>query len=144
MMSTRRPATPSKQRSQSPGRRRLVAAICAAVFLTGACSANGDGAGPGFSETAAAAAANYEYTIPAGAGVALDEGTPLTILPGELEVKVGETIKIVNNDDRGHNVGPWFVGAGETLRQAFTSEGSFEGNCTVHPSGTLVLRVLAT
>lgn len=141
-MSTVRADMTSTQRPGSSKRRRLLTAVCAVALLTGACGGDDD-AGPGFSETDTAAAANYEYTIPEGAGVALDEGTPLTILPGELEVRVGETIKIVNDDDRGHNVGPWFVGAGETLRQAFTSEGSFEGNCTVHPSGTLVLNVLA-
>lgn len=123
-------------------RRRLVGALCALGLLAGACSADGNQARPGFSETGSDAVASYEYTIPAGAGLALDAGTPLSILPGELEVRVGETIKIVNEDDRGHNVGPWFVGAGETLRQEFTSQGQFEGSCTVHPSGQLILRVL--
>lgn len=88
-----------------------------------------------------AGAATYEYTIPAGAGEALDAGTPLEIVPAEMEVTVGETIRIVNEDDRGHNVGPWFVGAGETMNQTFTSAGEFEGVCTVHPSGQLVLVV---
>jgi hypothetical protein len=53
----------------------------------------------------------------------------------------GETIRIVNEDDRGHNVGPWFVGANETLNQEFSSAGEFEGVCTVHPSGQLILIV---
>lgn len=79
--------------------------------------------------------------IPAGAGEALDAGKPLEILPGELVVTVGETIRVVNEDDRGHNVGPFFVGAGETLSQRFSSPGEFVGVCTVHPSGELVLVV---
>jgi plastocyanin len=54
---------------------------------------------------------------------------------------VGETIRIVNDDDRGHNVGPFFVGAGETLSQRFSSAGEFVGVCTVHPSGQIVLVV---
>ncbi len=88
-------------------------------------------------------AATYEYVIPAGAGEALDAGTPLEILPGELEVRVGETIRIVNDDDRGHSVGPFFVGANETLTQRFSSPGEFVGICTVHPSGEFVLVVSA-
>jgi hypothetical protein len=90
------------------------------------------------------AVAEYSYTIPLGAGEALDRGNPLEILPGELTVQVGELIEIVNQDDRGHLVGPFFVGAGETLRQRFSSEGEFIGVCTVHPSGELVLRVEET
>jgi plastocyanin len=120
----------------------LAAVACAVGLLAAGCGTDSDEAGPGFSEIENTDAATYEYTIPAGAGLALDDGTPLTILPAELDVTVGETIRIVNEDDRGHNVGPWFVGAGETLRQAFTSEGTFEGSCTVHPSGTFVLHVL--
>ena len=87
--------------------------------------------------------ATYEFVIPVGAGEALDAGTPLEILPAELEVRVGETIRIVNDDDRGHSVGPFFVGANETLTQRFSSPGEFVGVCTVHPSGQIVLTVLA-
>ncbi len=86
--------------------------------------------------------ADYAYEIPAGAGEAIDRGEPLEILPGELEVRVGEVIEIVNLDDRGHLVGPFFVGAHETLRQKFSSAGEFIGVCTVHPSGELVLTVV--
>ena len=86
--------------------------------------------------------ATYEYVIPAGAGEALDAGTPLEILPAELEVRVGETIRIVNEDDRGHSVGPFFVGAEETLTQRFSAPGEFVGVCTVHPSGQIVLTVV--
>ncbi len=85
--------------------------------------------------------ATFDYVIPAGAGEALDAGTPLEILPAELQVDVGDTIRIENQDDRGHTVGPFFVGANETLTQRFSTPGEFEGVCTVHPSGQLVLVV---
>lgn len=122
--------------------RRTIVAVGFAVAVVGgaACSEDAD-SGPGFGTEEGTADATYAYTIPAGAGEALDAGTPLEILPGTLEASVGETIEIVNLDDRGHNVGPWFVGADETLRQEFTSPGRFEGVCTVHPSGELVLVV---
>ena len=101
-----------------------------------------DGNLPGFGAVLSADSATYEYTIPVGAGAALDAGEPLTILPRELTTTVGQTIRIVNEDNRGHSVGPWFVGANETLRQEFTTPGSYEGLCTVHPSGEFVLQVL--
>lgn len=86
-------------------------------------------------------AADYSYTIPAGSGEAIDRGEPLDLLPAEMHVKVGEVIELVNEDDRGHLVGPFFVGKGEILRQRFTAPGTFVGECTVHPSGQLVLIV---
>ena len=107
-----------------------------------ACGSD-DAAEPATEGIESAEAATYEYVIPAGAGEALDAGTPLEILPAELEVRVGETIRIVNEDDRGHSVGPFFVGANETVTQRFSSPGEFVGVCTVHPSGELVLVVTA-
>lgn len=126
--------------------RRIATALVAALAVTsGALAGCGDDPAQPSTEQAGdeIAEATYEYVIPAGAGEALDAGEPLEILPGELEVRVGETIRIVNEDDRGHAVGPFFVGANEVLTQRFASEGEFVGICTVHPSGEFVLVVRA-
>jgi plastocyanin len=120
---------------------RVLAVSILVIGPVTACTSGASDSGPGFGTEAGTGSATYEYTIPVGAGEALDAGEPLEILPATLEATVGETIEIVNLDDRGHNVGPWFIGANETLRQEFTSPGTFEGVCTVHPSGQLVLRV---
>jgi plastocyanin len=125
---------------------RSGALVRAAVALglglaLGACGSD-DAAEPASEGIESVETATYEYVIPAGAGEALDAGTPLEILPAELEVRVGETIRIVNEDDRGHSVGPFFVGAEETLTQRFSSPGEFVGICTVHPSGQIVLTVV--
>jgi len=95
---------------------------------------------PGF-ETAAGAA-TYRYVIPDGTGELMDRGAEVTILPEALTAYVGETIQIVNDDERGHVVGPFYVGAGQTLTQRLTSPGELAGLCTVHPDGRFVLRVL--
>lgn len=84
---------------------------------------------------------DYEYTIPLGTGDRFDAGEVVEILPGEMTVRVGEVMRIVNQDDRQHLIGPFFVGAGETLTQRFASPGEFTGLCTVHPSGEFVLTV---
>jgi hypothetical protein len=123
-----------------PLARVIVGLAMVAAALAG-CGGDDDGAAPGIAPVDADQPATYEYVIPPGAGEALDAGEPLEILPAELEVTVGETIRIVNQDDRGHNVGPFFVGAEETLSQRFSSPGEFVGVCTVHPSGELVLVV---
>jgi plastocyanin len=87
------------------------------------------------------AAADYAYVIPDGTGARIAAGEPVEILPAQLDVRVGETIRIVNQDTEGHFVGIFYVGAGETVTQQFASPGEFVGNCTVHPSGQLTLTV---
>ena len=123
---------------------RMVVSVLAAACTVGAVAGCGDDASqPATVAVSIADTATFEYVIPAGAGEALDAGTPLEILPAELQVNVGDTIRIENRDDRGHTVGPFFVGANETLTQRFSTPGEFEGGCTVHPSGELVLIVNA-
>ena len=124
-------------------RRLAVAGVFAFGLAVVGCSGGDDSSGPGFVPANESESATYQYVRPLGAGDALDAGTPLEILPAELEVSVGESIRIVNNDERGHNVGPFFVGAHETLSQRFSSAGEFAGVCTVHQSGEFVLVVHA-
>ena len=125
------------------GRRLVGSVVLAGAMCLGACGSDDAAGVPAISVVDSISTATYEYTIPAGAGEALDAGQPLEILPAELEAHVGDTIRIVNLDDRGHNVGPFFVGAGETMTQQFASPGDFVGICTVHPSGEFTLHVEA-
>lgn len=138
----------SRDRRRAGATAQRVAALrdaLLAVLLVGGVlvGCGNDGAQPATEVVNDAENATFEYVIPVGAGEALDAGTPLEILPAELEVNVGDTIRIENQDDRGHTVGPFFVGANETLTQRFSTPGEFEGVCTVHPSGQLVLLVNA-
>jgi plastocyanin len=124
-------------------RTRLAAAVIVvglACLAAAGCGGDDDG-GPGVEDAATDATADLSYTIPEGAGDAADAGRPLEILPARLEVEVGDVLEIVNEDERGHLVGPFFVGAQETLRQRFSSPGQYEGECTVHPSGQIVVIV---
>lgn len=109
------------------------------VFVLVGCAGSTNG---GFrSEAFSGDDVQYAYVIPAGAGLAFDAGEPLDILPDRLDVSVGEVIQIRNDDSRGHLIGPFFVGAGETLRQRFSSVGEFTGVCTVHPNGQIIVAV---
>lgn len=92
-------------------------------------------------EAAETSDASYRFVIPAGSGARIDEGEALDLLPAEMQVEVGEVLEIVNDDDRGHLVGPFYVGAGETLRQRFASPGHYIGVCSVHSGGEIVITV---
>lgn len=90
-----------------------------------------------------AAIFEHEYYIPLGTAGRIDAGEQVEIVPRELEVRVGEAIRIVNDDVEGHVVGVFFVGAGETLSQRFTAPGVLAGECSVHSGGEFTLRVQA-
>jgi len=89
------------------------------------------------------AAFDYDFVIPEGTGERIAAGDDVQIVPQEMTVHVGESIRIINDDVQGHVVGVFYVGAGETLTKTFASVGVLSGECTVHPSGQFTLRVEA-
>ncbi len=119
--------------------RPIVTVVLALTVLVGCGDGSFDVADV---EAGADAGAEHSYLIPAGTGAAKDAGELVEILPADLTVRVGEVLELINDDDRGHIVGPFYVRAGETLRQEFTSTGVYEGVCTVHPSGQVKVTVI--
>lgn len=85
--------------------------------------------------------ANYDYFIPAGTAARIAAGRPFDIVPQHLDVKVGETIRIRNQDTVGAEVGVFFVGPGETVSMKFTKRGVLRGKCTIHRSGEFTINV---
>ncbi|HEX7094443.1 MAG TPA: hypothetical protein VF183_01075 [Acidimicrobiales bacterium] len=85
--------------------------------------------------------ADHDYVIPRGTADRIASGEKVIILPKELRARVGQVIRIENRDTRGHMLGPFYVGAGETLTQMFTSPGTYTGTCTIDPSGEMTLVV---
>lgn len=83
----------------------------------------------------------YEYLVPFGTGNRLDGGEVIELMPPELEVKVGESIRIVNDDTRDYMIGPFFVTAGQTLAMRFTQPGVLEGVCVVGSGGRFLINV---
>jgi plastocyanin len=117
---------------------RLVPLIVLVSLLAAACSSEAE---PLVSADPGAVSFDYDYLIPVGTADRISDGEPVEILPAELTVRVGEVIRIINEDDEGHFVGIFYVGSGETVTQRFASPGEFIGACSVHPSGTLTLEV---
>lgn len=112
-----------------------------AMLVLAACG--GSRSGPLVVQDSNQAQPDYEYLIPAGTGDRIRAGEDVEILPAELDVRVGETIRIVNQDTEGHFVGVFYVGPGETVTERFSSPGEYTGQCTVHPSGKLSLKIHA-
>ena len=75
--------------------------------------------------------------VAAGTAERLAAGEAVELLPRNLEVQVGDRLEIVNHDTVTHEVGPYVVAPGQTLRQTFTTPGVLEGACTLHPSGAI-------
>lgn len=120
--------------------RAFIAVIFAFALTAAGCSSGTQDA----SETTATTFATgvvFRYVIPAGTGDAIDRGDTIDIMPSELDIKVGDAIEIVNEDDRGHNVGLFFVGVGETVNQVFPSVAQFSDVCSVSNTGSFTVNV---
>lgn len=86
---------------------------------------------------------DLRYVIPSGTAARLARGERVDILPSPLTAHVGEVIQIVNEDDEGQVLGPFYVAPRSTMTQRFASAGRFVGSCAVHPSGEIELDVTA-
>ena len=73
-------------------------------------------------------------TIPEGTQALMDTGQEPNVIPNEITLKLSEynTLVIVNDDVSDHFVGPFFIKAGESVRQVFTRPVVYEGGCTIH------------
>ncbi len=131
------------------GRQWLALALIVPVVLIGAFVAarefggdDGPRVGIRLAEAEDVGDVDWSYRIPAGTADRIAAGEAVEIVPAELTVELGDTIRIVNEDSSAHIVGVFFVGAGETVTQQFQSVGVLEGECSVHPSGSFSLRVV--
>ncbi len=130
-------------RTSAPLRLRWAGLAVAVLAVLGAAGCSGDGpaTGPTVPVTTVPGPYDYEYVIPAGTGAMLDSGARPAVFPTSLDVKVGETIRLVNNDDRGHTMGTFYVLANSTLVYRFSTPGTFIGDCSLNPDEDFVLTV---
>lgn len=106
----------------------LALALAAIVFIV---SAGGDGDGTSTRPKAQV----IRVVVPPGGP------TGASLVPDRLAVRVGDSLVIENRDGRQHQVGPYVVGAGQTLRQTFPDPGTYVGACTVNVSGRVEIIV---
>lgn len=109
-----------------PRRTRRIRTTVAAAVLVLVIAGCGGGTTSGVDHT---------FVVPAGTGAVLDSGGTVDILPRDLEVRVGDRLVVVNDDDRAHEVGPFTVAATKTFRFRFSEVGRFDSRCTLHKGG---------
>jgi len=124
-------------------RNRSVLALLLAALVTVLTACGGDDvvAQPQWGALSDDEPATYEYVVPYGTSVRVDQGQKVDLMPSELEVKVGESLRIKNQDGRDYMVGPFFVAAGRTLSMRFTFPGELSGICSLNANGKVVIRV---
>lgn len=85
----------------------------------------------------------YRIVIPEGTGAKIEQGEDPKVIPAIIPLTLGEQdiLVIENQDIAGHRIGDFWVGAGETLRQEFTTEAVYQGECTVHESSQIEIIV---
>jgi hypothetical protein len=85
-------------------------------------------------ETTADASREFHIIIPEGTNDLIEAGQEPNVIPNEIILKLGEQniLVIQNNDTADHFVGPFFVRAGESIRQEFTRPEIYEGGCSIH------------
>ncbi len=83
--------------------------------------------------------------IPQGTQVMIREGQMADIIPEEINLSVGgrNTLIIQNDDIVNHTIGPYYVRAGETIRQTFTEPAVYIGTCSLRYSAELNIVVEA-
>lgn len=99
----------------------VLASLAAALLLVTA--------GAGCGETEEAGPDVVEIVVPEGTAKRLRAGEDVVVMPERLELDVGQTLLIRNEDVEEASVGPYAVGAGKTLSIRYGRPGSFEGFC---------------
>ena len=88
-------------------------------------------------------AREYRITIPQGTGALIEAGEDPNIIPNRIDLVIGERdiLLIENQDTVGHRVSDFWIGAGETLRQEFSSPAVYQGQCSIHKDAQIQIVV---
>lgn len=82
----------------------------------------------------------FEVVIPQGTGAAIDAGDPVDAVPSVIDLSVGDTLRIVNDDTRPHVLGPWTVLPGEQVTYTFDQAEDFSAACSAHVDRAVRIR----
>jgi hypothetical protein len=80
-----------------------------------------------------------EIVIPAGTQEKLNRGELVDVMPAELNFKVGDIIRIRNDDSVQQFAGPYLVQAGQQFELKFGAPGRYGGLCNLSGGATYSL-----
>ena len=113
---------------RDPRRRQLLRASLVALavaLLTVAATSCGGASGDGSSPRV------YDIVVPLGTQDRILRGETVSIMPTRLEFKVGDTLRIRNDDEVAQTVGPYRVQAGTQFELKYNTPGQYGGVCTL-------------
>lgn len=122
---------------------RFAAALIALAAPLAACG-DGDRASKPEIPATVPERADFQWVIPEGTKDMINMGKYMgqkDLFPAVMYAKVGQSIRIINQDSIGYTVGPFYIGPLQTLEQYLRSPGTFEGECTTHRGGRFMLIV---
>jgi plastocyanin len=79
--------------------------------------------------------------VPVGTQARLAVGETVTIMPSEISLRVGDTLRIRNEDVVDQAVGPYVVAAGETVEMTYGTPGRYEGMCPLSEGSTYLIEI---
>lgn len=77
-----------------------------------------------------------EIVVPAGTAERLARGEEVRVMPSVLRFRVGDTLRIRNEDSVPQSVGPYQVMAGGEFSLTYGAPGRFEGICPLSEGDT--------
>ncbi|MCD6727114.1 MAG: hypothetical protein LT070_07735 [Solirubrobacteraceae bacterium] len=80
-------------------------------------------------------------TVPQGTAEQVARGERVEAIPARIAGRVGDTLRLVNEDDVAHMVGPFFVAPKQELSTPLTRAGIYNGSCTVTPDSDIQIVV---
>jgi plastocyanin len=114
----------------------MVLAISGAVVLASAGSSSaGDAAVTAAAPLSPYPVYTYRVVVPEGTAEKIKYNQRELYMPLSIDLHVGDTIELVNNDSVVQSMGPFRARPGETVRHTFTEPISTVGECTFEPAG---------
>ena len=109
--------------------RNLVGAVLIATLALAAVACGSDGSSGSSPKV-------VEIVVPAGTQAKLDRGEIVDVMPAKLEFRVGDTLRVRNDDSFVQYAGPYRVQAGEQFELQFGSPGRYGGLCDLSGGST--------
>lgn len=80
-----------------------------------------------------------EIVVPAGTQDKLDRGEIVDVMPAELHFRIGDILRIRNNDRAEQFVGPYLVQPGQQFELEFGATGRYGGLCNLSGGQTYLI-----